>query len=171
MIWAGAHLLAKLREELGERESRMERDKSVCSTLKQLIELLEAEGESRAPSIQKADNALFKMDDRSLQATAIWANQATAIWAKKTLIPRQAEFASVSVLDAARSLLRKHSILHADKLVEGIFVVDKSNFQRAKSMVVSEIVKAMKKNEFRRVGPNLFALPEEKHNREVQVTS
>jgi molybdopterin converting factor small subunit len=165
MIWVDANFLAKLREELGKRESRMERDKAICSTLEQLIQLLEGEG--GAPVSNSVSNSMIEAWKSSSHHLANFA----AVIGKKTLIPRQADFVSMSVLDAARSLLRKHGILHADKLVEGIFIVDKTNFQRAKSMVVSELVKAMKKNEFRRVGPNLFALPEGTNNREVQVTS
>lgn len=146
--------LGRVREELKRRQSRLDREKAICAALEQLAGLLERESTPTVitdPSVLADGSALL----------ANWPHPKTLhTFAKRTVIPRQPQFASGSVLDAVRSLLKERGPLHADELTKAIFAADSANFQRAKSSVVSELVKAVKRDEFKRIARNTYALPE-----------
>jgi hypothetical protein len=144
---AGTQLLQDLRTDLKSRRLAIEREVQICERIEGLIRLFE-EAEGHPPETHQNNGPA--------------ASSPTVDGFGGRKFPRQAEFEAMSTVVAVRNILAgKDDGLHADKIAAKIFAVDptdKKRFLKVKSVVVSEIVKGVKRGEFRRAGQNIFAL-------------
>jgi len=144
-------LLRYLRQDRDTRRAKIERDVQICETIDNLIRLLEA-GEMPATEVQGRLEGLKG-------AVAV---DETFIGGRK--FERRPEYASLSTVKAVRKILAEKGKAHADEIAGTIFAVPEIQRQKVKSVVVSEIVKGIKRGEFRRVGENIFALNNEERS-------
>jgi hypothetical protein len=153
-----ADLLEMVLAQLAIREPQLEKDRRICQHLRELAG--ELSSEALAQEVPELLTGESWLPPPVSNTSTNEGRQMPRAAGPKAPLMRRPEYVGMSTLEAVRRVLNKSGELHADAMVQEIFMTtNHEEAHRAKGGLVSEIVKAIAKHgDFKRTAPNVYAL-------------